>query len=86
MAVIDELKVIDGYFDEDRFIMRGLGGNALEGFYKAEGLYSLARLIHDKEPFSFIIDKDRTLFVPVELNKQIKKELFLIAEELERLS
>lgn len=86
MATIDELKVIDGYFAGNRFIMRGLGGNALEGFYKAEGLYSLARIIHDKEPFSLTIDKDRTLFIPVELNKQIKKELFLIAEELERLS
>lgn len=83
MATIDELTLIDGYFDGDRFIMRGIGGNAVEGFYKAEGLYSLARIIHDNEPFSFIIDKDRTLFVPVELNKQLKKELFLIAEELE---
>lgn len=83
MAVIDQLEVIDGYFDGDRFIMRGLGGNAVQGIYRAEGLSSLARIIHDNEPFSFIIDKDRTLFVPVELNKQIKKELDLIADELE---
>lgn len=85
MATIDELKVIDGYFDGDRFIMRRIGGNAVEGYYKAEGLTSMARIIHDNEPFSFTIDKNRTLFVPVELNKQIKKELFLIAEELEKL-
>lgn len=83
MAAIDQLEVIDGYFDGDRFIMRGLGGNAVQGIYRAEGLSSLARIIHDNEPFSFTIDKDRTLFVPVELNKQIKKELNLIADELE---
>lgn len=83
MSVIDELKVIDGYFDGDRFIMRGIGGYAVEGFYKAEGLTSLARLIHDNEPFSFIIDKNRTIFVPVEINRQLKNELFMIAEELE---
>lgn len=64
------------------FIM-GIGGNAVQGIYRAEGLSSLARLIHDDEPFSFIIDKERTIHVPVELNKQIKKELNLIADELE---
>jgi len=84
MDVIDQLEVIDGYFDGDRFIMRGLGGNAVEGVYRAEGLSSLVRLIHDNESFSLTIDKDRTLFVPVELNKKIKKELNLIADELER--
>jgi len=45
--------------------------------------YSLSRLIHDNELFSFILDKERTIHVPVELNKQIKKELNLIADELE---
>jgi len=34
-------------------------------------------------PFSFTIDKDHTLFVPVELHRQIKKELNLIEDELE---
>lgn len=85
MAVIDELKLVEGYFDDDRFIMRGIGGNVLQGVYKADGLTSMARLIHDNEPFSFTISKESTLFVPVELNKQIKKELLLIAGELERL-
>lgn len=85
MATLDELKLVEGYFDGDRFIMRGIGGNLLQGVYKAEGLTSIARLIHDNEPFSFTVGKESTLFVPVELNKQIKKELLLIARELERL-
>jgi hypothetical protein len=84
MAAIDELKLIDGYFDGDRFIMRGIGGNVLEGVYKAEGLTAMASLIHDTEEFNFA-NKDSVLFVPVESNKQIKKELLLIARELERL-
>jgi len=83
MAVIDELKVIDGYIQDDKFIMRGIGKHTVYGKYKAEGLRSLARIIHDSEPFNFTIDKDNKIFVPVELNKQIKKELNMIANELE---
>lgn len=87
--MIDKLKIIDGYIDyvedEARFIMRGINGYAVTGVYKADGLRDLARVIHDNEPFSFIIDKKRTIFVPVESNVQIKKELFLIADELEGL-
>ena len=64
-------------------LLWGARWNAVQGIYKAEGLSSLARIIHDNEPFSFIIDKERTIHVPVELNKQIKKELNLIADELE---
>lgn len=83
MAVIDELEVIDGIFEDDRFIMRGIAGHAVYGFYKAEGLASMARLIHDDTPFSLTIDKERTISIPIELNKRIIKELFMIAEELE---
>lgn len=82
MAVIDELQVIDGYFDDDRFIMRGIARHAMIGAYKAEGLRSMARLI-DNTPMSFKIDKDKTVFVPVEANARIKKELNKIADELE---
>ena len=35
--------------------MRGIGGIVLQGVYKADGLTSMARLIHDNESFSFII-------------------------------
>ena len=81
---MDELMLVEGYFEGDRFIMKGIGGNALQGVYKADGLTAMASLIHDNEPFSFTIGSDRVLFVPVESNKQIKKELLLIARELER--
>lgn len=84
MAVIDELKVIDGYFDGDIFIMRGIAGFAIDGKYKADGLSSMARLIDDT-PMSFTIDKERVVHIPVEKNKEIKKELLLIANELENL-
>ncbi|MDI2586607.1 hypothetical protein OR571_05530 [Psychrobacillus sp. NEAU-3TGS] len=43
----------------------------------------MVRMINDT-PMSFTIDKERTLLVPVELNQQLKKELYMIAEELEK--
>ncbi|WP_338754874.1 hypothetical protein [Bacillus sp. FJAT-52991] len=82
--MIDELKIIDGFFDGERFIMRGMAGFAVYGTYKADGLRSLARLIHDDESFSLTIDKDRAIHIPVEQNEQIKMELNMIADELER--
>ncbi|MFS0662371.1 hypothetical protein AB1L07_26405 [Niallia alba] len=84
MAIIDDLKVIDGYFEENRFIMRGIAGYSLQGTYKAEGLLSLSRLIHDDEPFKFIIDNDKFVSVPVELNKELRKELRIIADEIQK--
>lgn len=86
MSAIDELKVIDGYFEDERFVMRGIAGFAVYGTYKADGLRSMARLIHDDEPFSLTIDKDRVIHIPVEQNKQIKKELNMIATELEEIN
>jgi len=82
--MIEELKVIDSYCDEDTFIMCGIAGHAIRGTYKSDGLLLLVGLIHENEPFSIRIDQERTFFVPVELNKQIKKELSMIAAELER--
>jgi hypothetical protein len=83
MSVIDQLEVIDGYFEDDSFYMRGIAGYAIEGRYKEDDLRSLARLIQEDEPFNIIIDSERTVFVPVELNAKIKQELFMIADELE---
>lgn len=82
--MMDELKIIDGFFDGERFVMRGIAGFAVVGTYKAAGLRSLARLIHDNEPFSLTIDKDRVIHIPMQQNKQIKKELNMIADELDR--
>ncbi|EMI11258.1 hypothetical protein [Anoxybacillus gonensis] len=83
MSVIDQLEVIDGYFEDNIFYMRGIAGYAIEGRYKAAGLRSMARLIDENEPFSFIIDKEMMVHVPVELNKRIIQELNMIADELE---
>jgi hypothetical protein len=83
MSVIDQLEIVDGYFDGERFIMRGIAGYAVFGTYKAEGLRSMARLIQEGEPLQFTIDKERTIFVPVEQNGRLKQELLMIADELE---
>ncbi|MBW9219802.1 hypothetical protein CI793_12320 [Anoxybacillus ayderensis] len=83
--ILDQLEVIDGYFDDNVFYMRGIGGYAIEGRYKAKGLRSLARLIDENEPFSFIVDKETIVHVPVELNKRIKQELNMIADELDTI-
>ncbi|MCB5236871.1 hypothetical protein [Niallia circulans] len=80
--IIDELVVLDCYFDGDKFILRGINGQAIYGGYKAENMLSLARLIHDNEPFSFTIDKEKMIRIPVELNRRIKHELNMIANEL----
>jgi hypothetical protein len=80
--VIDELEVLDGYFDSDRFILRGIVGYAMYGVYKADNMRSLARLIHDNEPFSFTINKEKMIRIPTELNKRIKYELTMVADEL----
>jgi hypothetical protein len=45
-------------------------------------LRSLARLIHDDEPLN-LFDEERTIFVPVEKNVQLKKELLMIADKLD---
>ena len=83
--ILDQLEVIDGYFDDNVFYMRGIAGYAIEGRYKAEGLRSLARLIDENEPFSFVIDGETMIHVPVELNKRIIQELNMIADELDTI-
>lgn len=84
MSVIDHLEIIDGYFDGDRFIMRSIAGYSVDGAYKAKGLRSMARLIDGNDPINLIIDEERTIFVPVEKNVQLKKELLMIADKLEQ--
>ncbi|MGG2972198.1 hypothetical protein [Geobacillus stearothermophilus] len=77
------LQVINGYFDDNAFYMRSIAGFPLEGRFKAAGLRSLARLIDETEPFSFIMGPNTMIHVPVELNRQLKQELFMIVEKLE---
>jgi hypothetical protein len=62
MSFIDNLDIIDGYIDGDRFFMKSIAGFAVNGVYKADGLRSLARLIHDDEPLN-LFDEERTIFV-----------------------
>lgn len=83
MSVIDNLEIIDGFFDGELFMMRGIARYAVAGRFKSDGLRSMARLIQDGEPIQFTIDKDRTIFVPVEKNRKLKQELLLIADELD---
>lgn len=44
-------------------------------------MLSLSRLIHDKEPFGFTIDKDRMISIPVELNRRINWDKSLTLED-----
>jgi hypothetical protein len=76
------LEIIDGYFDGDRFVIKSIAGFAVNDVYKANGLRSLARLIHDNEPLN-LFDRERTIFVPVEQNAQLKRELLAIANKLD---
>ncbi|MEK4167757.1 MULTISPECIES: hypothetical protein [Anoxybacillus] len=57
MSVNDPFKIVVGNFVGDAFYMRSIAGFMLEGRFKAAGLSSIARLIDENEPFSFIIDK-----------------------------
>ena len=84
MAKIDGLKVVNGVMVGDRFIMDGLGGNVIEGVYDAEGLRSLGRWIKGSDPVTLTIGEERMLYIPVELNGRIAKELSMIAYELEQ--
>lgn len=84
MDIIDELRIIDGVFADGRFIMRGIAGHAVYDIYSTQGLRSMGRLILEGEPINIVIDKDKKIHVPLELNGQLKRELFMIADELEK--
>jgi hypothetical protein len=83
LSMMKRLQVIDGYFGDNAFYMRSIAGFPLEGRFKAAGLRSLVRLIDENEPFSFIMGPNTMIHVPVKLNRQLKKELFMIAEKLD---
>ncbi|MEK5326191.1 hypothetical protein [Aeribacillus sp. FSL M8-0254] len=83
MSIMDQLKVIDGYFADNAFYISSIAGFPLEGRFKTSGLRSLAQLIDENEPFSFTLGSNTVLHVPVELNRQLKKELFMITDWLE---
>jgi hypothetical protein len=83
MSVIDTFEVIDGYFEGNRFLMRGLIGHAVLGAYTVEGLLSLARVIDSRgEVLRFSIDNDKNIELTSSQSKQLRSELFAIAAEL----
>lgn len=49
MSIIDQLQIVEGYFDGNRFRLRGIAGYAVDAVYAAEGLRSMARLIQANE-------------------------------------
>lgn len=81
--MIDNLKVIDGYFDGERFIARGIAGHAITGAYKADGLRTWARLIDKGEGFHLTIDKERSVYIAPEQADTLRQELHLIADYIE---
>ncbi|WP_199425730.1 hypothetical protein [Thermaerobacillus caldiproteolyticus] len=85
MDILDQLQLIDGYFEDDSFYMRSIAGFSLEGRYKAAGLRYLAVLIDENEPFSFTIGSNTMIHVPVELNEKLKQELNMIADTLDTM-
>lgn len=83
MSVIDTFEIIDGYYDDQRFVMRGLAGKAVNYVYKVEGLLSLARIINNScEAVDFTIDHDTQINLTVSQFKKFRIELLAIANEL----
>lgn len=80
-----DLKVLDGFIEGDKFILRGILGHAVYFVHNAENLRSMGRLIDSKgEAFVIRIDKDKTVLINKEQSLQLQKEYFLVADRLEK--
>jgi hypothetical protein len=79
---IDNLKLIIGFIENDRFIMRGILGNAVLGSYRADGLISIARLIQEGEPLKLVFDKELCISIPIDLNLMLREEIITICNYL----
>lgn len=77
-----ELHVLDGYAKGDKFILRGIMEHNVYGVYKADNLRSLARVIGN-EAFTYTIDKDKQISVPIDQAIIMQSELNKIADYLE---
>lgn len=84
MDIWDSLQVLDGYFQDDVFICRGILGHAFYHCYTSSELRLFANFIREDKPFTFTIDSERTVLFPVALNGQLKRELLLLADELDK--
>ena len=81
--MIDQLHIIDGYQDGERFHVRGIAGHAVDEWYRADGLRSMARIIAG-EAFTMTIDGGyKEIHFTAEEAAQITKEMFMIADHLE---
>ncbi|ODA14957.1 hypothetical protein A5N86_17215 [Geobacillus thermoleovorans] len=59
MDIWDSLQVLDGYFQDDFFICRGILGHAVYHRYTASDLRLFANVIREDKPFYFY-DRLRT--------------------------
>lgn len=85
MSIIDDLKIVEGYFESnERFVIEKIAGYEAKGVYRAKGLRDMAGLIQIDEQLSFYIGHGKKIIVPIEENEQLRNELFLIADELEK--
>jgi hypothetical protein len=79
-----KLNILNGYIRDDKFFLRGIGDHPMRRIYTSEELVGLAMQIKDDEPFG-LGDERKTIFVPVEVNPQIRHEMRLIASKIERV-
>jgi hypothetical protein len=83
MSVLENLTILDGYIDDNRFICRGIAGHAIYATHSVESLRSLARVIDEGEAFNLIIDEEKTVKLTAAQATQLRQELFTLADELE---
>lgn len=81
--IIDELRVIDGVFLYETFVIREITDYLVYQIYSASELRSMAKSIQENEPFYFNFGKNQRFQLPVEENNRIQYEFNLIANELE---
>lgn len=77
-----ELKVLKGYIKDEKFVLQKVGDYEFYGVYNKEELRVLANKIQFDIPFHLKSDNTK-LFIPIEYNRQIKRELQMIAVEIE---
>lgn len=84
MSAIDELRLLDGYIEGDKFIMRGILGHAVYSAHNAENLRMMAFSINEQgSNFTIDIDDQKAIHINKEQSKQLRKEYLLLVDDLE---
>jgi hypothetical protein len=83
MSVLENLTILDGYIDADRFICRGIAEHAVYTIHSAESLRSFARVIGEGEAFNLVVEEEKTIKLTAAQATQLRNELFTLADELE---